>query len=224
LRKKKESKSEIERVLLPQEKPVGHSFSLSTITLFIRFVTEAATSLRAAAKNIGIMQSTFGLTLSAPGWHCGRLWLMRLGYYKLKRAKTISADWIWIIDHSVQIGEEKCLVILGIRSCNLPAKGECLRHKDVEPIELIPVTQSNGEVVYQQLKEAAKKTGAPRVIIGDKGADLNCGIKRYCAENPETVSIYDIKHKTAMVLKKQLDNNDNWNEFKEFARTSKNQL
>jgi hypothetical protein len=89
---------------------------------------------------------------------------------------------------------------------------------------LIPVTQSNGKVVYQQLKEAAKKTGVPRAIIGDKGSDLNCGIKRYCAENQETVSIYDIKHKTAMVLKKQLDNNDNWNKFKEFARISKNHL
>jgi hypothetical protein len=220
LRKKKESKAEIERVLLPQKKPVGHSFSLNTITLFIRFVTEAATSLRAAAKNIGIVQSI----LRAPDWHSGRLWLMRLGYYKLKRAKTISSDWIWIIDHSVQIGEEKCLVILGIQSCNLPAKGECLQHKDVEPIELIPVTQSTGKIVYQQLKEAAKKTGVPRAIIGDKGSDLNCGIKQYCEENPETVSIYDIKHQTAMVLKKQLNNNDNWNEFKEFARTSKNQL
>ena len=210
--------------MLLQEKPAGHSFSLTTITSFIRIVIETATSLRAAAKNIGIIQSTFGLTLSAPGWHCGRLWLMRLGHYKLKREKTISDDWVWIVDHSVQIGEEKCLVILGIRLCNLPAKGECIRHKDVEPIELMPVKQSNGEIVYQQLEQATKKTGVPRAIIGDKGSDLDCGIKRYCEENPETVSIYDIKHKTAVVLKKQLDNNDNWNEFKEWARTSKNQL
>jgi hypothetical protein len=210
--------------LVLQKKLAGHSFSLTTITLFIRFVIETATSLRAAAKNIGIIQSSFGLTLSAPGWHCGRLWLMRLGYYKLKRAKTISDDWVWIVDHSVQIGEEKCLVILGIRLCNLPAKGECIRHKDVEPIELMPVKQSNGEVVYQQLEQATKKTGVPRAIIGDKGSDLDCGIKRYCEEHPETVSIYDIKHKAAVVLKKQLNNNDNWNEFKEWATASKRHL
>ena len=40
---------------------------------------------------------------------------MRLGYYKLHRTKTQSNDWIWIVDHSAQIGAEKCFVILGIR-------------------------------------------------------------------------------------------------------------
>jgi len=95
------------------------------ITLFIRLVTEAATSLRAAAKNIDIMQPMLGLTIAVPSWHCGRLWLMRLGHYMLTREKTIGNDWVWIVDHSVQTGEEKCLVILGMRLCNLPAQGEC---------------------------------------------------------------------------------------------------
>jgi len=66
------------------------------ITLFIRLVTEAATSLRAAAKNIDIMQPMLGLTIAVPSWHCGRLWLMRLGHYMLKREKTIGNDWVWI--------------------------------------------------------------------------------------------------------------------------------
>ena len=206
-----------------QDKPVGHSFSLTTITIFIRFVMEAATSLRGAAKSIGIVKASLGLP-AVPGWHCGRLWLMRLGHYKLTREKTISDDWVWIIDHSVQTGEDKCLVILGIRMSNLPARGECIQYKDVEPIELIPVKQSDGDIVYRQLEQAAKKTGVPRAIIGDKGSDLNCGIKRYCEEHPETVSIYDIKHKTALVLKKQLENSDKWNEFRTWARASKMQL
>jgi hypothetical protein len=194
------------------------------ITLFIRLVTEAATSLRAAAKNIDIMQPMLGLTIAVPSWHCGRLWLMRLGHYMLTREKTIGNDWVWIVDHSVQTGEEKCLVILGMRLCNLPAQGECIQYKDLEPIELMPVKQSNGEIVYEQLEQATKKTGVPRAIITDKGSDLNCGIKQYCDKHPETVSIYDIKHKTALVLKKQLENNDVWNEFREWARISKKQL
>jgi hypothetical protein len=56
----------------------------------------------------------------APSWYTGRFWLMRLGYYKLHRPKTQAEDWIWIVDHSVQIGVEKCLVILGIRLKDLP--------------------------------------------------------------------------------------------------------
>jgi hypothetical protein len=45
---------------------------------------------------------------------------------------------VWIVDYTVQLGAEKCLVILGIRLCNLPVPGDCLRHDDVEPIALLP--------------------------------------------------------------------------------------
>ena len=89
---------------------------------------------------------------------------MRIGYYKLNRAKIKADDWIWIIDFSIQLGQEKCLVILGVRQCDLPPAGQALRHEDMEPITLEPVKQANGTVVYQKLEEAATKTGVPRAI------------------------------------------------------------
>ena len=63
----------------------------------------------------------------------------------------IADDWIWIVDHSVQLGQEKCLIILGIRACDLP-RNRPLIYSDVEPIEMIPVKESNGEIVYKQLE------------------------------------------------------------------------
>ena len=60
----------------------------------------------------------------------------------------IANDWIWIVDHSVQWGKEKCLAILGIRQSQLPAAETILCHEDVEPLALFPVTKSNGDVVY----------------------------------------------------------------------------
>ena len=84
-----------------------------------------------------------------PSRFSGRFWLFRLGYYKLTRPKERADDWVWIVDHTVQLGDEKCLVILCIRLCNLPAPGDCLSHEDVEPLALFPVKQSNGEVVFQ---------------------------------------------------------------------------
>jgi len=85
--------------------------------------------------------------LACPSWFAGRLWLLRLGYYKLMRPKVQAEDWVWIIDHTVQLGDDKCLVILGVRLCDLPSTDGCIRHADVEPIELAPVKKSNGEVV-----------------------------------------------------------------------------
>jgi hypothetical protein len=56
-------------------------------------------------------------------------------------------------------------VILGIRLNSLPLRGNCVTHKDVEPIYLNPVKKSDGEIVYQQLEEAIKKTGIPRETL-----------------------------------------------------------
>ena len=168
-----------------------------------------AIGLRASSRAIEISTAVFGIDMSIPSWYSGRLWLMRLGYYKLNRAKTKADNWIWIVDHSVQIGVEKCLVILGVRLSDLPI-GRSLTYEDVEPIELIPVTKSNGAIVYEQLNAAAKKTGVPAEIVADKGSDIKSGIDLFCAEHKDTRYIYDTKHALAILLKKILENDEIW--------------
>ena len=129
----------------------------------------------------------------------------------------IASDWVWIVDHTVQIGVEKCLVILGIRLKCLPEAGRCVSHKDVEIIDMIPVKRSDGQIVYEQLTEATAITGVPREIIGDNGPDLKAGIDKFCNENQGTCSVYDIKHKTAVVLKQVLTKDEKWAEFVNFS-------
>ncbi len=71
-------------------------------------------------------------------------------------AKEQAEDWVWIIDHTVQLGQEKCLLILGVRLSDLPAD-LTLKHEDVEPIALYPVTSSTGEVVLSSWRKRSKK-------------------------------------------------------------------
>lgn len=166
--------------------------------LCLHFVLSATSSLHGASRCLEIVMNFFQLSLPIPSWYTIRLWLQRVGYYKLVSSKEFASDWVWIVDHRVQLGEEKCLVILGIRLCHLPARGQCLKHEDVEPITLIPVKQSNGKIVYEQLEESVKKTGVPREIIGDYGSDLKAGVKQFCQAHPITDYIHDIKHETAI--------------------------
>lgn len=142
-----------------------------------------------------------------------RLWLLRLGYYKLSREKEVGEDWVWIIDHTVQTGPEKCLLILGVRLSRLPAVGESLSQEDVEAITLEPVRHSNGEIVYKQLKKAVKKTGVPREILSDHGPDLSAGIEKFCADHPQTAFVYDVRHKTAALLKRELGADQLWQKY-----------
>lgn len=192
--------------------------------MFLSLVLSAAASMRCAGRAIEIMGAVLDLPLPAPSWSAGRLWLQRLGYYKLTRPKAQADDWVWIVDHTVQIGKEKCLVILGIRLDNLPPAGCCVGHQDVEPIELLPVEQSNGDVVYQQLEAVAEKTGVPREIVSDRGSDLHAGIVKFCRHHPQTSAIYDIKHKTAAILKRELEQDADWIAFTRAAAQTKRQV
>jgi hypothetical protein len=201
--------------------PRGHQYSVGQVKMFVDLVLSDGTSLRCAERAIERMMTSLDLTMLVPSWYAGRLWILRLGYYKLSRTKEQADDWVWIVDHTVQIGAEKCLVILGVRLSALPAMGECLSHADVEPIALWPVKKSNGDVVHQQLEASIEKTGIPREIVSDHGTDLKSGIDKFCQAHHETSAIYDIKHKTAALLKHELDDDPIWNEFARLAGQTK---
>jgi hypothetical protein len=94
----------------------------------------------------------------------------------------------------------------------------------VELIALCPVQQSNGGVVYQQLEASIATTGLPREIIGDHGSDLQAGVDRFCQQHPTTCSIYDIKHKTALVLQHELQEDTHWQEFTRLAAQTKQRV
>lgn len=165
----------------------------------------------------------FELPFVAPSWWAGRLWLLRLGYYKLMQPQARAEDWVWIVDHTSQLGAEKCLVILGIRLCDLPI-GRSVGQADVEPLALYPVEHSNGEVVFEQLEQSVSKTGVPREIVGDHGSDLKSGIEKFCQVHPETVYVYDIKHQSASLLKQLLRTDKDWEAFTGLAARAKSQL
>jgi hypothetical protein len=139
------------------------------------------------------------------------------------RPKEQADDWVWIIDHTVQLGEEKCLFILGVRLSTL-SSDLTLKHEDVEPIALYPVTSSNGEVVFQQLEKTIDKTGLPRAIVADHGPDVKSGIEYFVEAHPHTSDLYDIKHKGAALLKSHLKNDEIWKSFTQQASQTKSQV
>jgi hypothetical protein len=155
-------------------------------------------------------------TKRIPSINTGKMWMMKLGYYRLMQTKEKAQDWIWIIDHTIQMGKEKCLAILAIRAKDLP-KTRALKYEDMEIIDLQPVETSTGEIVYQQLEENIKKTGVPRAIVSDMGSDIKNGVARFQEVHQESVHIYDLKHKMANLVKNILQSDEQWAEFKKFA-------
>lgn len=188
-------------------------FPLGVVAGSLALVLRAGTRLRRAAAVLAMSWSWCGVEAPVASYYSVRLWLLRLGLYQLNRPKTQADDWMWIVDHTVQMGQRKCLIVVGIRQSAWDAKDRVLSHEDVELIDLQPVTESNGKVVYRQLKAAAAKTGIPRAIVSDNGSDLHCGIDRFRKTHRKTAWLYDIKHKTACLLKHALEHDASWQMF-----------
>lgn len=193
-------------------RPASHGYPCGVISLFLRFV-EAGVSLRGTSRVLATLADVFGAPFVAPHWTTGRLWLQRFGLARLVAPKDVADDWAWMIDHSVQIGKQKVLVILGIRLKDLPPPGRCLTHDQMELIALEPMESSTRQDVAERLEAAARSTCVPRAIVDDHGVDLTGGVALFQRAHPETVEIYDMKHKAACLLKGRLEKDPHWPAF-----------
>ena len=191
----------------------GHSYSVGQVSFFLELVLNGITSLRGAGRLFPLIGKLLHVALGEPDWTTGRWWLMRLGLAKLQAPKEPADDWVLLIDHSAQIGQEKCLVILGIRAANLPPAGSCLCHEDVQLIHLCVLKNPDKEAVDRELEVATQQIGVPRAIVNDHGADIHGGVQLFQERHPETIEIYDITHKGACLLKHLLENDERWSSF-----------
>ncbi|MGD9715314.1 MAG: hypothetical protein AB7V46_25150 [Thermomicrobiales bacterium] len=195
--------------------PARHQFSLGQIALQITWVL-CRISLRgtcAVAQTLIEWNLDGTLFSHVPHHTTIRWWLLRVGYYQLHRPKEVAEDWVWMIDHSNQIGQEKFLVVLGIRLSQMPPAGQALRLSDMQLIDLQPVTESNKHVVYQQLEANVAKTGVPRAILHDRGGDLAGGTALFREAHPDTAELHDVAHKAACLLKAILESDERFRQF-----------
>jgi len=178
-----------------------------------RLVMQAGSSLRSVPRIFEIFQGDQDPQAHLPSASGARWWLLRMGLYALQEPLVQATDWVYIIDHSIQIGTLKLCLILGVRLSELPSTSRPLRHSDMRLLALIPTEQSNGQIVLQQLEATAKRTGIPREIVSDHGSDVKSGGELFVTQHPETSLVYDAAHHGAIVLKRLFQADDRWAAF-----------
>ena len=194
------------------ERPRHMQFAYGTIELFMRLVMHAATSLRGGSAVLEIFQGLVGLERT-PSANAGQLWLLRIGLYEIKRPKEKADDWVWIVDHTVQIGQVKCLLVVGCRLRVWQADPRPLEHRDLQVLALEPVLESTGAIVDTQLEALVSVTGVPRQIVSDQGGDVKSGGTLFCQKHEETAQVGDIAHQTALFVKHELEADERWSSF-----------
>jgi len=191
--------------------PEGHCYPSHVILLGIEQVTYGLTSLRGSERNFELFSKFFDLP--TPCFNSMRSWVFRLGLYLMQSKPECRDDWIFILDHTVELGQKKCLLILGISAEQLEARGYALQHRDVTVLGIDVVTHSTGEIVAEQLEKVAEKVGTPIQILADYGSDIKKGIRLYREKRPTVIYTYDVTHKMAALMKKELQTDEKWLSF-----------
>jgi hypothetical protein len=200
----------------------GHVYPLLLVRLALTWVKDAHSSYRAAAL---IFSTLPGLGIAVgPCAETTRLWLLRVGLFLLRRPLPRYTDWAYLLDLTIQLGQHKCLVILGISLAQFRRNGYHLTHHDVHVLSVQVLTHSTANTIYQHLTEVAERTGTPLQAVSDHGSDVLAGLGLFLADHEEVVEIYDITHGLAILLKRYLEPDPHWDGFVKACQGTRQQL
>lgn len=185
---------------------------MTIVRLAIDLVAQTGASLRGAAAGLRLTAERLGLGVATPSASAARSWLLRVGCCALT-CPLPSGEWVWLIDHTVQIGETKLLVIVGCLLANVPRGERPLKTSDLQLIHLAPMQHSTSETVAAELELAAMRTGKPREIVSDQGSDLDGGVRIFQTRHADVAHVHDLAHRAANVLKQRWNQDDQWSGF-----------
>jgi hypothetical protein len=179
----------------------------------LELVLQAGVSLRGTAAALALTVQQLGLELATPAATTVRSWLLRLGCFALTRPLPTDTPWLWLIDHTLQIGAVKLLVILGCPLRRVPFGARALALADLQLLAVVPMEESNGPAVAAVLEQTVVRTGVPRQIGSDQGTDLNAGVALFQQQHPGTAHVHDLAHQAANVLKQRWQKDEAWTSF-----------
>jgi hypothetical protein len=198
-------------VRLPEDPPVaGQHYGPRLIALSVNLARKVGLRKSVAAMNV--IFKWLDVEQEIPTYQSVRGWMQRLGLNRLKHVRRRD-DWIWIADHSSQLGEQKCLTVLGIRQSKLPPAGTALRLEDMTMLGVYPSDTCKREDVRQVYKELAHRIGVPRAVITDGAVELRDPIKSLKTKGRTAISIRDLKHFLANRLEALLSKDEQYRAF-----------
>jgi hypothetical protein len=198
------------------DKVVGSLFPITVILVIVRSVLESASSLRAASGACHLSAQEFGFAGESELSHTtAQNMILRIGLHELTRPKEIADDWIWLIDHTINGGTTKCLIVLGIRQLDFLNLKRPLEHRDLSALALVPTEQSNGPIVRDQLAALAGKVGTPLAVLSDRGSDLKKGVELLRESHPGIIPLFDIVHVVSRMIEKILKPDVRWAAYRQ---------
>jgi hypothetical protein len=131
-------------------------------------------------------------------------WTLRLGLGLLKKVKPIEEPWIAIIDHSIDIGTKKVLVVLRITTDALMNNKRAICLENCECVGLRVSEKIDGKSISEELTSIFNQAGSPVAVLKDCDRTLQKGVKLWSDQQSNVISVIeDLGHILASALKAQ---------------------
>lgn len=198
-------------VQLPEDPPAaGQHYGAALMALSVNLARTVG--LRKSVAAMKVFFNWLEVKQEIPSYQAVRGWMLRLGLNRLEQVRRHD-DWIWIADHSNQIGTQKCLTVLGIRQSKLPPAGTALRLQDMTMLGVFPSDLFKREDVRKVYQGLAHKVGVPRAVITDGAVELRKPISSLKTTGRAAISIRDLKHFLANRLEALLNKDERYRAF-----------
>jgi hypothetical protein len=165
--------------------------------LCISLVLQAVVLYRSVPRILDLFNNKSPLILTwIPHFTSVINWTLRLGLGLLKQVRPVGQLWLVIIDHSIDIGAKKVLVVLRVPMDILSKKGKGIQLKDCECIGLKISEIVNGESISLALVQIFSQAGNPDTIIKDCDYTLGKGVRLWLGKQKSDVKVILITHIT----------------------------
>ncbi len=190
----------------------SHGFGPKMISLCVNLARKIG--LRPTAACLRVVFDWLGITEKLPEWTTIRTWLLRVGVASIEQPVEPADDWIWMADHSNQIGPEKALVVIGLQASKMPPPGVALTHQDVRVLWVEPGVSWKREDMAQAYEKLAEQSGChPMAVLVDGAVELREGAEILLKRREDMVILGDFKHYAANVLKKIVGGDERFSEL-----------
>jgi len=163
---------------------------------------QTSSSFRSINKTFKILEKNTNVINQSPSHTTILNWVHKIGLSQLTKEKQKADNWIIILDHSIQIGKEKVLTVLGIRESEVNFT-KPLQYQNLYPILEEAREHWDGEGVKEIVEKVQKDLGKIKYAIADYGSDIKKGLKMANIKH-----VYDLTHKIASLLKKIYKDNE----------------
>ncbi len=197
-----------------------HHYGPKMVALSINLARNSG--LRNAESALQLFHDAYGIIGKVPCWTTIRTWMQRVGVAAIDLPLEAAEDWVWMADHSCQIGSDKVLVVLAVRASKMPPPGTALKHEDLHVLIVQPGTQWKTEDVAKAYEKLAEKYGVPMALVVDGAPELRDAAEVLQKQRPEMLVLNDFKHKAANIMKATVGKDEQFTKFSSLLGSTRN--